>query len=147
MSSVREVLSVKGDQVHTISETSTVLEAVKRMHDLKIGCLVVIGEGDAPCGMITERDVFRVISNVEDALSTILVGEAMTKNVIVCGLDDPIAKVRSIMKGQFVRQLPVVADEGKLLGIVSLGDVSAYLIVEDATEIMHLHDYIHGKVR
>ena len=147
MSRVREVLSIKGDQVHAISETSSVLEAVKKMHDLKIGCLVVMGENAAPCGMITERDVLRRIATVANDLSDVAVGEVMTKAVIVCGLDDQIDKVRSIMKNQYVRQLPVVDDEGKVIGIVSLGDVSAHLIAEEATEIHHLHDYIQGRVR
>ena len=147
MSKVREVLSVKGDQVHTISEACSVLEAVKRMNDLKIGCLVVISEEGAPNGMITERDVLRRIATVGNDLSHVEVEEVMTKSVIVCDLDDQIEKVRSIMKSQYVRQLPVVAADGKLLGIVSLGDVSAYRIEEDSTEIRHLHEYIHGRVR
>ena len=147
MSRVREVLSVKGDQVHAISETSTVLEAVKKMHELKIGSLVVMGENAAPCGMITERDVLRRIATVGDDLSNVAVGEVMTRSVIVCRPDDPIDKVRSIMKNQYVRQLPVVDDEGSVIGIVSLGDVSAHLIAEEATEIHHMHDYIQGRVR
>lgn len=71
----------------------------------------------------------------------------MTNSVIVCDLDDQIDEVRSIMKNRYVRQLPVVANDGKLLGIVSLGDVSAHLIREETTEIKHLQDYIHGHVR
>ena len=147
MSKVRDVLSVKGDQVHTISETSSVLEAVKRMNNLKIGCLVVMGEGGVPKGMITERDVLSRIATVANDLSSVAVGEVMTKSVIVCGLDDQVDQVRSIMKNQSVRQLPVVAEDGKLLGIVSLGDVNSYLIGEEATEIKYLHDYIEGHVR
>ena len=147
MSRVREVLSIKGDQVHAISETSSVLEAVKKMHDLKLGCLVVMDDRAAPCGMITERDVLRRIATVANDLSDVAVGEVMTKAVIVCGLDDQIDKVRSIMKNQYVRQLPVVDDEGKVIGIVSLGDVNAHLIAEEATEIHHIHDYIQGRVR
>ena len=147
MSRIRELLLGKGDQVHTISETSSLLEAVRRMNDLKIGCLVVMGEGAAPCGMITERDVLRTIATVTNDLANIAVEEVMTKRVVVCGIDDRIDKVRSIMKNQYVRQLPVVDDDGKLSGIVSLGDVSACLIGEEAMEIKYLHDYIHGDVR
>jgi len=147
MNKVRHVLSVKGDQVHTISETSSVLEAAKKMHDLKIGCLVVVSDGSAPTGMITERDFLRIIATAINDLSNVTVGEEMTKSVIVCGIDDQIDAVRSIMKNRYVRQLPVVADDGQLLGIVSLGDVSAHLIGEEATEIKYLHDYIHGQVR
>ncbi len=97
--------------------------------------------------MITERDVLRRIATVANDLSDVAVGEVMTKRVIVCGLDDQIDKVRSIMKYRYVRQLPVVDDDGQVLGIVSLGDVSSYLIREEATEIKHLHEYIHGLVR
>ena len=147
MSRIREVLSAKGDQVHTISETSSVLEAVKRMHELNIGCLVVMGGGAAPNGMITERDVLRRIATVADDLSSVSVGEVMTKRVIVCGPNDQIDEVRSIMKHRYVRQLPVVDNVGQVLGIVSVGDVNSYQIREEATEIKHLHDYIHGQVR
>lgn len=147
MNRVHHVLSVKGDHVHTISEADSVLEAVKRMNDLKIGCLVVMGEGGSPSGIITERDVLRILPTLANDLSNVAVGDVMTKSVIVCHLDDRIDELRSIMKDRFVRQLPVVADDGKLIGIVSLGDVSAHLIVEEATEIKYLHDYIHGHVR
>lgn len=147
MSRIRDVLSVKGDQVQTISETSSLLEAVRRMNDLKIGSLIVMGRGDSPCGIVTERDVVRTIATVTSDFANLTVGEVMTKRVIVCGLDDQTDKVWSIMKNQFVRQLPVVADDGTLLGIVSLGDTSAHLIEEEATEIKYLHDYIHGDVR
>lgn len=147
MSKVREVLSIKGNQVHAISETVSVLEAVKKMHDLKIGCLVVMREDATPSGMITERDVLRMLATVANDLANVAVGKVMTKSVIVCSLDDPVDKVRSIMKHHFVRQLPVVDDAGKVIGIVSLGDVSAHQIAEEATEIKHLHDYIQGRVR
>jgi CBS domain-containing protein len=147
MSKVRDILSVKGDPVHTISETSSVLEAVKRMNEFKIGALVVMGQGTAPSGMITERDVLRRIATVANDLADVAVGDVMTKRVIVCGPDDQIDKVRSIMKHHYIRQLPVVDDDGRLLGIVSLGDVNSFLISEEATEIKHLHDYIHGHVR
>lgn len=146
MSKVREVLSFKGDQVHTISETSSMLKAVKRMNDLKIGCLVVLSESGTTSGMITERDVLSRIATVANDLSNVAVGDVMTKSVIVCGIDDQIDNVRSIMKSRCVRQLPVVADDGKLLGIVSLGDASEHLIEEEATEIKYLHDYIEGNV-
>lgn len=147
MSRVSDVLAVKGHQVHTISETSSILEAVKKMHDLKIGCLVVMGFGTRPSGMITERDVLRMIAVAGSDLTSVAVGEEMTKSVIVCSLDDRIDQVRFIMKDRFVRQLPVVDDEGRMVGIVSIGDVSAHLIKEEAIEIKHLHDYIHGYVR
>lgn len=147
MTNVHAVLAAKGDHVHTISETSSVLEAVKRMHELKIGCLVVKGDDETPSGMISERDVLRLIATEASDLANVTVEEAMTKSVIVCGPEDRIDEVRSIMKNRFVRQLPVVSADGRLLGIVSLGDVSAHLIGEEETEIKHLHDYIHGQVR
>ncbi|MCA9124863.1 MAG: CBS domain-containing protein [Planctomycetales bacterium] len=117
------------------------------MNDLKIGCLVVMGESGAPSGIITERDVLRIIPTSANDLSNVKVGDVMTKSVIVCGLEDPIDELRAIMKERYVRQLPVVDDDGKLIGIVSLGDVSAHLIVAKGTKIKYMHDYIHGYVR
>lgn len=147
MSKIREILSVKGSHVHTISDSSHALEAVKKMTDLSIGCLVVISDTDVLCGKITERDVLRRIATGVNDLADVTVGEVMTKRVIVCGLDDEIDLVRSIMKNQYVRQMPVVSDDGRLLGIVSLGDVNSYLIQDEETEIKYLHDYIEGRVR
>ena len=147
MSTVNEVLVVKGPQVHTISMTSTVLDAVKRMHELKIGCLVVTDDGAVPGGMITERDVLRRLATAMDDLSKITVGEVMTSEVIVCTPKDSVDRVRSIMKNEYVRQLPVVDTDGHLVGLVSLGDVNSHLVREEAVEIKHLHDYIHGNVR
>ena len=61
--------------------------------------------------------------------------------------DDPIGTAQSIMKHHYVRQIPVVGDDGRLLGIVSLGDVNSYLVQAAATEINYLHEYIEGRVR
>jgi CBS domain-containing protein len=98
MTTVREFLAIKGSRAHTISDHSSVLEAVKKMNDLGIGCLVVTSEGDRVVGMTTERDVLQRLAAVNDDVSGVAVGEIMTKRVIACGLDDPIDTVQSIMK-------------------------------------------------
>ncbi|MDH3716698.1 MAG: CBS domain-containing protein [Planctomycetota bacterium] len=147
MSTVHDILSVKGSLVHTISGSSSVADAIKKMTDKQVGCLVVIRDDSSVSGIISERDVMRRLAAGQEDLSKLPVSDVMTAEVIVCTYSDGLNRVRSIMKTHWVRQIPVIAEDGKLLGIISIGDVNAYLIGEEETEIKYLHDYIHGHVR
>jgi CBS domain-containing protein len=117
------------------------------MHKYQVGCLVVAeGEGTVE-GIVSEQDIFRQLAALEGDVSQTLVRDVMTTNVLVCGPADHIDTARSIMKTHRIHQVPVVDDEGTLLGIVSIDDVNAHLITEHAVEINYLHDYIEGRVR
>ena len=147
MSTVNDILVAKGGLVHTISESSSVADAIKKMTGERVGCLVVVRDDASVSGIIAERDVLRRLAAGQEDLSKLPVSDVMTGEVIVCSPSDGLNKVRSIMKTYWVRQIPVVADDGTLLGIISIGDVSAHLIAEEEVEIKYLHDYIHGHVR
>lgn len=148
MSTVKEVLAEKATtHVHRISESSSVLDAVKKMTRYRVGCLVVTREDMTVSGIIAERDVIRRIACVQQDLSQVPVNDVMTREVIVCTPADSVNTVRSIMSTQWIRQMPVVDADGRLLGIVSIGDVNAHLISKDDVEICFLHEYIEGKVR
>ena len=116
-------------------------------HNYRLGCLVVIQEDRTVSGIISDQDVLRCVASTHEEFSKISVSDVMTTEVIVCHPADSLNTVRSIMHTQWLRQLPVVADDGKLLGIISLGDVNTYLITEEEVEIKFLHDYIEGRVR
>jgi CBS domain-containing protein len=148
MPTVKDVLAKKATtHVHTIAETDSVLDAVKTMNQYRIGCLVVTRDDTTISGLIAERDVIRRIGCVQDDLSRVPVSDVMTREVIVCTPADGLNAVRSIMSTQWIRQMPVVDPGGKLLGIISLGDLNAHLIFEEDVEISYLRDYIEGKVR
>ncbi len=148
MPTVQDVLEEKATKyVHTIVETASVLAAIKKMIQYRIGCLVVTRDDKTISGIIAERDVVRRMATVQQDLSQVPVGDVMTREVIVCTVEDSLNRVRSIMSTRWIRQMPVVDPDGKLLGIVSMGDVNAYQITKDNVEISFLHDYIEGKVR
>jgi CBS domain-containing protein len=148
MPTVKDVLAEKETtHVHTIEETASVLDAVENLNRFRIGCLVVTREDTTISGLIAERDVIRRIGGVQVDLSQVPVSDVMTREVIVCTPADSLNAVRSIMRTQWIRQLPVVDPGGKLLGIISLGDLNAFLISEEDVQISYLHDYIQGKVR
>ena len=148
MSTVKDVLDGKTTpHVHTIAETASVLDAVQAMNEYRIGCLVVTREDTTISGIIAERDVIRRIGCAQEDLSRVPVSDVMEREVIVCTPADGLDAVRSVMRTQWIRQVPVVDPGGGLVGIISLGDLNAYMLSEGDVEITFLHDYIEGKVR
>jgi CBS domain-containing protein len=148
MSTVKDVLDGKASpHVHTIAETASVLDAVQAMNQYRIGCLVVTREDTTISGIIAERDVIRRIGCAQEDLSRVPVSDVMKREVIVCIPSDGLDAVRSVMRTQWIRQMPVVDPGGGLVGIISLGDLNAFMLSEGDVEITFLHDYIEGKVR
>ncbi len=148
MNRVHHILAVKGTKVHKIPSTECVLNAIKVMDEHRIGSLLVVEEDGTLCGLIAERDVLRcILHRPEQQLSEVPVCQIMTDEVIVCKPTDKIDSVRNLMKTKWVRHIPVVDDAGRLQGIVSIGDVNAFMIQEEELEISQLHDYIEGRVR
>lgn len=143
MPSVRDVLSVKGSKVMTIAPGATVMEAVDKMNRAKIGALVVV-DGSTIAGMFTERDVLqRVVGGSRDPRE-LLVGEVMTSNVICCGADEDIEDVATVMKERRVRHIPVCEGD-ELMGMISIGDVSAQFASHQQAQISFLSEYIYGR--
>jgi CBS domain-containing protein len=148
MSTVKDVLAGKTTpHVQTIAETASVLDAVQAMNENRIGCLVVTREDTTISGIIAERDVIRRIGCAQEDLSRVPVSDVMKREVIVCIPSDGLDAVRSVMRTQWIRQMPVVDPGGGLVGIISLGDLNAFMLSEGEVEITFLHDYIEGKVR
>ena len=153
MAHVADVLALKGPRVHSIAPAATVLEATRVMNHHKIGALVVTEgppdaqrEGDQVVGMFTERDVLtRVVVQQRDPSAT-TVGEVMTGDVAFCRPGDDLDLVAAMMRERRIRHLPVCGEEGRLLGIISIGDLNAWHAQGREAAISYLHDYIHGRV-
>ena len=144
MPSVREVLSSKGSTVYSTSPDATVLEAVERMNDHKIGALVVM-DGEDVVGMFTERDVLRRVVGQERSPSATKVGDVMTSEVVCCKPDADLDDVAAIMKNRRVRHVPVCDRGGQLVGMVSMGDVNSYNASNQQSHIHFLNEYIYGR--
>ncbi len=138
---IREILRNKGRTVVTITGDRTVLEAVAVLVEHNIGSVVVV-EGDRPRGILTERDILRLTARSPGELDSIPVATAMTSEVITTTPDRDLTEVMDVMTGNKVRHLPVV-EEGRLTGIVSIGDVVNACRVSAEEENSHLRRYIN----
>jgi len=119
--SVSEILSGKGDNVITVTPDTQLVEVAKILAKHKIGALVA-KDGDAVCGIVSERDIVRhIASDGADALLH-TVADCMTRSVISCTRSDTIDTVMEKMTAGRFRHLPVI-EYGDLLGIISIGDV------------------------
>jgi CBS domain-containing protein len=145
MPSVQDVLRDKGNQVHTIDASRSVMEAINHMNQHKIGALVVMHD-EQIVGMFTERDVLRRVVADSRRPEQMLVSEVMSSNVVCCQPDVDLDEVSTIMKDRRIRHVPVCDDEGHLLGLISIGDVNAQHASHQAATIHYLNDYIYGRV-
>jgi signal-transduction protein with cAMP-binding, CBS, and nucleotidyltransferase domain len=143
MDQVRDILAVKGTTVHTIEKNATVLEAIKKMVQEGVGSLIVM-DGDAICGIFTERDYLRRIVLEGRTSKTTRTGEVTTERLIVVEPSRSLNDCMALMTRERIRHLPVL-DEGRLTGVVSIGDIVKCLSKQQAAEIRYLTDYITGK--
>jgi len=125
MPTVRDLLSRKSGTVHTVHPQMTVLAATQEMNEYKIGAVVVMRD-DCIVGMFTERDVLRRVVADERPPSTTLVGDVMTRDVLVATLEMAIEEAAQVFRDRRIRHLPVCDGHGRLLGLISIGDLNAY---------------------
>jgi len=145
MPTVQDVLAVKGAMVHSIDPTATVLAATQKMNQYKLGALLAMTEGHV-AGMFTERDVLRRVVAEQRDPSTTTVGDVMTAEVICCQAIDDLDEISALMQQKRVRHVPVCDDNGRIMGMISIGDVNAYHASHQEAHINFLSDYIYGRV-
>ena len=145
MSKVRDILAIKGTKVWSIGERATVLEAASLMREQNIGGLLVTAGPDT-VGIFTERDLLkRVVAEGRNPATT-QVGEVMSHDVACCTPDTPIDEARASMRDRRIRHLPVIGEHGELVGLVSIGDLNAFELQDQAQTIFMLHEYLYGRV-
>jgi CBS domain-containing protein len=143
MASVRDLLAGKGRRLITVSPRATVFAAAVIMNEHKIGSLLVMDEGQL-VGILTERDILlRVVADQRDANHTD-VGEVMTRDVVCCRPHTDLEEAKSVFKHRRIRHLPVLTEEGEVVGLISIGDLNAYQVDEQERTIFQLQEYIHG---
>ena len=141
---VETMLAVKGDKVVTLRPDATVATVIRMLKLEGIGALVVSEDGEKILGIISERDVVRALVDHGGEVLKVRVAELMTRSVKTCTPDANIKDVMAEMTRSRVRHLPVVRD-GKLSGIISIGDVVKNRLEELETETSVLRDYIVGR--
>ena len=143
MGRVADILIHKGSDVHSIDKRATVFEAVRKMVQANVGSLLVT-DGDAIHGIITERDYLRRIVLEGRTSKTTAVMEVATERLIVVEPARPLEECMAMMTAERIRHLPVV-EGGKLVGVVSIGDIVKHLSQQREAEVRYLTDYISGK--
>jgi len=142
MSKVSEILEHKGGMVLSVDINETVLDAISLMAQVNIGAILV-QENDNIAGIFTERDYLQKIALQSRSSQETKVGEVMTTPVISADPNDSIQHCMETMTTCRCRHLPVV-ENGKLLGIVSIGDLVKKMLDEKQTEVEKLSEYITG---
>ncbi|RAY13936.1 histidine kinase [Actinomadura craniellae] len=140
---ISDILRNKGNTVATVRPDSTVRDLLATLAEHNIGAVVVSPDGAVIAGIASERDVVRRLHERGAGLLDSPVSEIMTVEVRTGGLDDKVDGLRRTMTEHRIRHLPILAD-GRLAGIVSIGDVVKSAIDELETEREHLVGYLHG---
>ncbi len=137
---LRSILEAKGNTVHTVLATSTVLDAVRAMNEVRVGS-VLVTDGDDLVGIFTERDVLtRVLDGGIDPATT-PVSEVMTSEVVTVGPQLTVEEAMAVVTQERCRHLPVM-EGNKLLGLVSAGDLTRRVAGLQEQHIEHLVKYI-----
>ncbi|NMC65415.1 MAG: CBS domain-containing protein [Acidobacteria bacterium] len=143
MITVKQMLEEKGHEVWTISPEATVYEALKIMADKDIGALIVVKNGQV-AGIISERDYARkVMLKGKSSLET-PVKDIMSTEIYYVGPEATAEECMALMTEKRIRHLPVM-ENGKLTGVISIGDVVKSIISTQKVTIEHLQNYIMGK--
>ena len=138
---LQDVLTAKGHRVVTVPAKSSVADAIRTMHAEKVGAVMVPDAEGCPVGIFTERDVVRLYAEGEREFETLALEARMTCSVKVGRLSMPIDEALGLMTERRFRHLPVV-EEGKLLGLVSIGDLVKVKLSQTAEETQALRAYI-----
>lgn len=144
MTAVADILKSKADPtIHAVRPDDSVFEALQRMADKGIGALLVM-DGEAIVGIVTERDYARKIVLKGRTSALTLVRDVMTTSVLFVKPEQTGEDCMALMTNNRVRHLPVV-DDGKLLGLISIGDLVKEIISEQKFTIEQLEHYITGQ--
>jgi CBS domain-containing protein len=138
---VTAILAAKGGDVLTIDPTANVAAAVRMLADRRIGSLVVTGADRRVIGIVSERDVVQCVAVHGSAALDLPLTEVMTRRVETCSPADTISSIMERMTAGKFRHVPVV-EQGRLTGIVSIGDVVKHRLQEMEQEHEALKDYI-----
>ncbi len=142
-----EILKTKGNTVFTIHPQATLEEVVGELVRRNVGCLVVcdrcLEEGERIAGVVSERDILRFLATGKGPLNAFPVSSIMTTHVITGSPQDSVEATMGLMTTQRIRHLPVLS-QGRLVGIVSIGDIVKFQHDRLALENQFMKDYLTG---
>jgi CBS domain-containing protein len=138
---VKAILAHKSPDVVTIEPTATLADAAKLLAQRRIGAVLVLGVEGRLAGILSERDIVRALAERGSAVLTERVDQVMTRKVFTCSDGDTVAQVMEQMTAGKFRHVPIV-EQGRLIGIISIGDVVKHRLHEIESESNALREYI-----
>jgi CBS domain-containing protein len=141
---LRDILNVKGRQVHTAGPQDTLMEAVNKLVTHGIGALAVLDSDSRIVGIITERDILRLSATSAERFDRLLVGDHMTRDLVTANSAAAVEEAMLVMSQRRIRHLPVV-EEGNLVGIVSQGDLVKASLEHAQFETRQLTNFVMGR--
>jgi CBS domain-containing protein len=140
---VKAILAAKGGDVVTVEPNATLAAAAQLLAEHRIGALVIVGADRRVAGILSERDIVRALAERGASVLDEPVSQAMTRKVVTCKENETVAGLMEHMTAGKFRHLPVV-DQGRLTGIISIGDVVKHRLHEIETETAAMRDYIQS---
>ena len=140
----KEILIEKGSRVVTIHQNNLLVDVMALFFSNRVGSVIVVDKNDTILGIVAPHDVLKAVYDNLSKVPELKVSEVMTRNVIVATPEDDIDYLLAVMTENRIRHLPVL-NEGRLAGIVSIGDVVKAQIKQQHVENRYLKDYIEGK--
>jgi CBS domain-containing protein len=137
---IASILAGKGEEVVTVAADTTIWDVVALLHDRRIGAVLVM-DGDQPTGIVSERDVVRCLHQRGTDILSATAAAVMTSPVVVAAPGDTVASAMALMTERRIRHLPVM-NRGKLVGLVSIGDLVKRRIDDAEHETQTLKTYI-----
>lgn len=141
---ISDVLRGKGSDVVTVRPESTVKELLSVLAKHRIGAVVVSPDGAKVGGIVSERDIVRALAEQGASAMSALVASIMTDEVVCVSPDEAIDRLMQLMTTRRFRHVPILGDNGDLVGIVSIGDVVKSRLGELETERDSLATYIES---
>jgi len=142
MKLVQQLLDKKGDEIISITKDASVFDAIKLMADRGVGSLLVM-DGDELKGIVTERDYARKVIIKGRSSESTPVADIMTTELVTASLTQSVNDCMTLMSERRIRHLPVLVD-GKVAGMISIGDLVQAIILDQKEEIEQLGSYISG---
>ena len=137
---VRAILDAKGHQIQSVEPGTKLSAAIQILAEKKIGAVLAMERGRIE-GILSERDIVRVLGERGASVLDEPVSAVMTRKVISCKPSDTVSVIMEIMTLGKFRHLPVI-DEGRVVGLISIGDIVKWRVREYETEQEALRDYI-----
>jgi len=140
----KEILDAKGTRVITVIEDSLIVDVMAIFFANRVGSLLVVDKHDNILGIVAPNDILKAVHKNLDRVPEMQVREVMVSDLIVATPDDDLDYIQNIMTENRVRHIPIL-DGGKLIGLISIGDVVKAQMTIKNVENRYLKDYIEGK--